>query len=232
MQVQRERPEDDLLVGAASRILDELYSCLLDEPVAIILSNEDGVILKRMTDDTSLTRALNSVMLTPGANYSEESVGTNGFGMALANNRAGLVFGAEHYKVVLQEYVCAGVPVHEPFSGRVLGALSLTTWSEKRSDLLIALTVQTVINIESRLARVSANQRRPEVPPGQYTQKEGYGYQPSIAAHRLTRLESAEYEVIVTAMHRADGSVDVAATDLGTSRATLYRKLKYYGIRA
>ena len=44
-----------------------------------------------------------------------------------------------------------GVPsVETPVTGAVVGALSLTTWSLRRHDLLMALAAQTAMNIEGR----------------------------------------------------------------------------------
>jgi DNA-binding NtrC family response regulator len=44
-------------------------------------------------------------------------------------------------------------------------------------------------------------------------------------------LQRAEAQVIVQELSRAQGSVPLAARALGLSRATLYRKIKQYGIR-
>jgi len=129
-------------------------------------------------------------------------------------------------------YTCAGVPIHDPVDGFVVGALSLTTWSTERSDLLLALAGQTAMNIETQLA--SGSRAR--------TVDEMDGYLSTIAHRdrgpasgtvrfRLSRFEIIEREAILEALERAGGAVADAAEDLGFSRATMYRKIKRFGIR-
>jgi transcriptional regulator of acetoin/glycerol metabolism len=48
----------------------------------------------------------------------------------------------------------------------------------------------------------------------------------------LTKLERLERRALVTALRDAAGDREAAASDLGISRATIYRKLKRFGIRA
>jgi sigma-54 dependent transcriptional regulator, acetoin dehydrogenase operon transcriptional activator AcoR len=48
---------------------------------------------------------------------------------------------------------------------------------------------------------------------------------------RLTKLEQLERHALVTALREARWDADAAARDLGISRATIYRKLRSFGIR-
>jgi transcriptional regulator of acetoin/glycerol metabolism len=48
---------------------------------------------------------------------------------------------------------------------------------------------------------------------------------------RLSRFEVIERDAILDALERHQGAVAEAAEDLGFSRATMYRKVKRYGIR-
>lgn len=48
--------------------------------------------------------------------------------------------------------------------------------------------------------------------------------------HRLSRLETVERDEIVRALGAPGVTVAIAAEDLGMSRATLYRKIRYYGL--
>ncbi|HYN72216.1 MAG TPA: helix-turn-helix domain-containing protein [Nakamurella sp.] len=223
---------DSRLTRSAGPVLSALQSTLADEPISMMLSDETGLVVSRSCNDTRIVKSLDKVALAPGSNYSETAVGTNGFGLALAANRPGLVAGDEHYNARLAGYTCAGAPIHDPVTGDVMGALSLTTWSERRNDLLLALAVQTAMNIEAQLAGRSvarsvyeldgylqAIAQRPRIPV------------PSTARFRLSRFEVIERDAIVAALERSAGGVTEAAEDLGFSRATMYRKIKRYGIR-
>ncbi|GAA4020189.1 GAF domain-containing protein [Streptomyces sp. NBC_01352] len=73
------------------------------------------------------TRAQAGLMnFVPGARWAETAVGTNAPGTAVALDRPVQVFAAEHFIRRVQPWTCAAAPVHDPRSGRVLGAVDIT----------------------------------------------------------------------------------------------------------
>ncbi|MFD3563160.1 GAF domain-containing protein [Streptomyces sp. NPDC058686] len=62
----------------------------------------------------------------PGARWSETAMGTNAPGTAVAVDRPVQVFAAEHFIRRVQPWTCAAAPVHDPRSGRLLGAVDIT----------------------------------------------------------------------------------------------------------
>ncbi|MGN9758548.1 GAF domain-containing protein [Streptomyces sp. SD31] len=62
----------------------------------------------------------------PGARWAETSVGTNAPGTAVTVDRPVQVFAAEHFIRQVQPWTCAAAPVHDPRTGRVLGAVDIT----------------------------------------------------------------------------------------------------------
>ncbi|MFI1561627.1 GAF domain-containing protein [Streptomyces sp. NPDC020490] len=62
----------------------------------------------------------------PGARWSETAMGTNAPGTAVAVDRPVQVFAAEHFIRRVQPWTCAAAPVHDPRTGRVLGAVDVT----------------------------------------------------------------------------------------------------------
>ncbi|WP_327351590.1 GAF domain-containing protein [Streptomyces sp. NBC_01304] len=67
-----------------------------------------------------------SMNFVPGARWSESVMGTNAPGTAVAVDRPVQVFAAEHFSRPVQPWTCAAAPVHDPRSGRVLGAVDIT----------------------------------------------------------------------------------------------------------
>ncbi|MDV9193464.1 GAF domain-containing protein, partial [Streptomyces sp. SR27] len=61
-----------------------------------------------------------------GARWSEAAAGTNAPGTALAVDRPVQVVAAEHFRHPVRAWTCAAAPVHDPRSGRVLGAVDIT----------------------------------------------------------------------------------------------------------
>ncbi|ANP53377.1 hypothetical protein J2Z21_008083 [Streptomyces griseochromogenes] len=71
-------------------------------------------------------RLADRMNFVPGARWSETAVGTNAPGTAVALDRSVQVFAAEHFIRRVQPWTCAAAPVHDPHTGRVLGAVDIT----------------------------------------------------------------------------------------------------------
>ncbi|MFF9405466.1 GAF domain-containing protein [Streptomyces anandii] len=71
-------------------------------------------------------RKADRMNFVPGAGWAESAVGTNAPGTAVAVDRPVQVFAAEHFIRQVQPWTCAAAPVHDPRTGRVLGAVDIT----------------------------------------------------------------------------------------------------------
>ncbi|WP_244882881.1 sigma-54-dependent Fis family transcriptional regulator [Gordonia desulfuricans] len=147
----REPNLESPLVSAAQPVIDQLADDLAAEPVSIVLTSPDGMVLSRTTAHRRLRTLLDDVSLAPGYCYSEEFVGTNGIGTALESRQPTLVIGAEHYAEALNRLSCAGVPIVHPISGAVVGALDLTCTEEHPSSLLLSLAKSATSQIVQRM---------------------------------------------------------------------------------
>ncbi|QVT77698.1 Alginate biosynthesis transcriptional regulatory protein AlgB [Nocardioides aquaticus] len=132
-------PTESLFATCGREVLGDLHRSLAAEPVSLMLTDADGLVLDRRSGDHALLRALDAVHLAPGFSYAEREAGTNGLGLALADRTPTVVRSEQHYALSLRGYTCAAVPVLDPRTGRLEGALNLTTWSASHSDLLLAL---------------------------------------------------------------------------------------------
>jgi transcriptional regulator of acetoin/glycerol metabolism len=68
---------ESLFVECGNEVLLDLHRTLANEPVSMMLTDSDGVVLSRMSGDHSLLQALDDVHLAPGFAYSERDVGTS-----------------------------------------------------------------------------------------------------------------------------------------------------------
>ncbi|MFD8569825.1 GAF domain-containing protein [Streptomyces sp. NPDC059639] len=75
---------------------------------------------------TGARRRAGLMNFVPGARWSESAMGTNAPGTAVAVDRAVQVFAAEHFIREVQPWTCAAAPVHDPRTGRLLGAVDIT----------------------------------------------------------------------------------------------------------
>ncbi|HEY7433226.1 MAG TPA: GAF domain-containing protein [Streptosporangiaceae bacterium] len=147
----RDPDMDTPLTRSALPVLKSLHENLEGQPISVILTDGAGVVLSRMTADHDLERHLDGVQLAPGFSYAEEHVGTNGIGTALEGGQPAHVFGHEHYAEDLEDLACAGVPIHDPISGKTVGAVDLTCWRKHADSLLVALAKTAANQITNAL---------------------------------------------------------------------------------
>ena len=147
---------DDLdLSGRLVRCSQPVMARLSDEmagwPMSIVLCDSKARILRRSENDRSIGAMLDRVSLSPGFNYGEESVGTNGIGTVFESGRPLFIVGAEHFHEELQDFACAGSPIRDPLTGRVEGVLDISCLSEYSSPLMHSLVRSAARDIEHNL---------------------------------------------------------------------------------
>ena len=209
-----------LFFQCGNEVLADLHSTLANEPVSMMLTDAEGVVLSRLSGDRNLLKALDDVHLAPGFGYAERDVGTNGLGLALADRVPTLVRADQHYALSLCTFTCAAVPVFDPASGRLEGSVNLTTWSQSSSDLLLALARSAASNTTAlMLARSSGRQPR-RTPRGQVFRVEVPRLEPGSGT--LHALSEAWNCAVARAEHAMiAGSIVAAVGEAGSGRATL-----------
>ncbi|MFI0980823.1 GAF domain-containing protein [Streptomyces sp. NPDC021093] len=88
----------------------------------------------------------------PGARWAEASVGTNAPGTALALDRPVQVFAAEHFLRPVHPWTCAAAPLHDPHTGRLLGAVDITGGDSLAHPHSLAFVQAVARAAESQLA--------------------------------------------------------------------------------
>ncbi|WP_235022835.1 sigma-54-dependent Fis family transcriptional regulator [Amycolatopsis alkalitolerans] len=154
-----DRDEECLLVRSATPILDNLCTELVSHEVAIVLTDADGLVVRRSSVDRALDSGLDRISLAPGYSYAEDSIGTNGIGTTLECQKPVLVSGFEHFNSRLADFECAGAPIYHPVRGHLVGVLDLTSWAGTPGPLLLTLAGRTARQIEeAMLAGVGARE--------------------------------------------------------------------------
>jgi len=217
---ERSGVDDDLFFQCGNEVLTDLYRTLAGEPVSMMLTDADGVVLSRLSGDRQLLTALDEVYLAPGFGYAERDVGTNGLGLALADRAPTLVRADQHYAQNLNTFTCAAVPVLDPGTGRLEGSVNLTTWSQSSSDLLLALARSAASNTAAlMLARAGGRMPRP-TPRGQVFRVEVPQLEPASGTlHSLSAVWNSALASAGRAM--SSGQIVLAIGEAGAGRATL-----------
>ncbi len=119
--------------------------------VMVAISAADGTLLW-VEGDSSACRKAEAMNFVPGADWSERGAGTNAPGTALALDAEVQIRGSEHFSRIVQPWSCTAVPVHDPTTGALIGAIDLTGGDEVSSSQTLALVRATVVAVENHLA--------------------------------------------------------------------------------
>lgn len=212
--------QESLFYECGAEVLTALHQTLANEPISLMLTDADGIVLNRLSGDSSLLRALDRVRLAPGFSYAEREAGTNGLGLALADRSPTLVRAEEHYSASLRTYTCAAVPVLDPLTGRLEGAVNITTWASSPSELLLALAQSAASNTSAlMLSRATGRRPRP-APSGQVFRVEPARLEPGSGTP--TDLSPAWTSAVEeAAMAMAAGRVVAAVGEAESGRSTM-----------
>ncbi|WP_446218469.1 GAF domain-containing protein [Micromonospora sp. IBHARD004] len=89
----------------------------------------------------------------PGARWDEAHAGTNAPGTALAVDHSVQIFATEHFVRPVQRWTCAAAPIHDPATGRLLGAVDITGGDHLANPQSLALVRATARAAEAALAQ-------------------------------------------------------------------------------
>ncbi|HYU84038.1 MAG TPA: GAF domain-containing protein, partial [Kribbellaceae bacterium] len=107
-------------------VLRQTLTTIADEASHImIVTDARGLILWR-EGAADVRRAADRIALSEGALWSEEAIGTNGMGTALAADQPVQIHSAEHLVRRIHPWTCAAAPVHDPDTGKLLGAVDVS----------------------------------------------------------------------------------------------------------
>ncbi|MEU6699896.1 GAF domain-containing protein [Pseudonocardia sp. NPDC046786] len=125
----------------------------------MIVTDERGHILWREGAREVLRRA-ERVELVEGTRWSEDAVGTNAMGTALSDDRPVGIHSAEHLVSAYHPWTCAAAPVHDPETGRQLGAVDVTGPEETFHPMTLSLVTAAARLAEHRLAALTEERDR------------------------------------------------------------------------
>ncbi|NNH71305.1 transcriptional regulator [Nocardia uniformis] len=121
-----------------------------DAGLLVAISDARGRLLWVEGDARVKDRAV-AMNFVEGADWSEDRVGTNAPGTALALDHHVQIFGAEHFSRAVHEFSCTAAPVHDPISGRTIGAIDITGGPRVAAPEVLSLIRATVLAAESEL---------------------------------------------------------------------------------
>ncbi|MFC9551193.1 transcriptional regulator [Rhodococcus sp. NPDC056960] len=121
-----------------------------DTGLLVAITDEKGQLLWVEGDSSAKDRAL-EMNFVEGADWSEDTVGTNAPGTALALDHCVQIFGAEHFSRSVHDWSCSAAPVHDPATGLIVGAIDITGGPRVAVPEVLSLIRATVAAAEAEL---------------------------------------------------------------------------------
>lgn len=143
-------------LAPALPLLRETLLGIADQAMHImIVTDEHGHILWR-DGQRDVLRQGDRAGLVEGTRWSEDSVGTNAMGTALAADSAVTIHSAEHLVRTFHRWTCAAAPIHDPEDGRLIGVVDVTGAAATFHPTTLALVVAAARLAENHLATLVA----------------------------------------------------------------------------
>lgn len=136
-----------------------------------------------------------------GARWAESVAGTNAPGTAIAVDRPVQVFAAEHFLRPVQQWTCAAAPLHDPHTGRVLGAVDITGGNGLAHPHSLAFVQAVARAAESQLALLAPSPAAGTVRLSALGRDEAL----LIVEGRALRLSRRHSEILVALARRPEG---------------------------
>lgn len=146
-ELTHRRQRHGLMLDVARPLLDQLFQTVSATGCAVMLSDNDGVILeaRSLASDREM---FDRVGLTPGGVWSESREGTNGIGTCLVEGRPVTIHRNEHFASRNIGISCMDAPVRDA-SGRLVGALDISSCREDHSAAM-GMLVQKIVQDAAR----------------------------------------------------------------------------------
>ncbi|MEU4190290.1 GAF domain-containing protein [Kribbella sp. NPDC026611] len=132
-------------------VLRQTLTSIADEASHImIITDAQGTILWR-EGAADVKRQADRIALSEGAVWSEDQIGTNGMGTTLAVGQPVQIHSAEHLVRRIHEWTCAAAPVHDPDTGKLLGAVDVSGPLRTVHPAMVALVTAAAQLAEGQL---------------------------------------------------------------------------------
>lgn len=117
---------DEHPLRAVLPVLRQTLTSIADEASHImIITDAQGLILWR-EGAAHVRRQADRIALSEGAVWSEDAIGTNGMGTAIAADQPVQIHSVEHLVRRIHPWTCAAAPVHDPDTGKLIGAVDVS----------------------------------------------------------------------------------------------------------
>lgn len=139
------------LVRAATPILQGLENQLHGSNFGVLLADNEGFILHRTFGTPKLAAASDRLGVVVGAQFTEQTSGTNAVSTPIETRRSVFVLGEQHFLECLRDQICFGLPIFHPGTRRLEGVINIMGPSRESPALMKPVLTTAVWEIQQRL---------------------------------------------------------------------------------
>ncbi|WP_228002600.1 GAF domain-containing protein [Nocardia australiensis] len=154
-EIERRRRDSHLaeVVGELTQVVSGVADA---SQLMMVVTDADGVVLWRHGSAKVRGRA-DSLGFREGADWTEQTVGTNAIGTALTEAAPVQLFSGEHFEQHQHPWYCTAAPIHDPRSGELLGIVDISGPAMTLHPTIAALVATAVRMAEAQLWRHHEN---------------------------------------------------------------------------
>lgn len=158
--------------------------------------------------EASVLRRLRRIGFAVGANWSEDRVGTNAMGIALADRAPIAVSSEQHFVAVAHPYSCTSVPIISRKTSKVMGAIDITGGPAAAQPKVLRLLqiARAAMEAELHILELEAPDKQADCPRLEVL---GPGHPTLTSVEGAQRL-SLRHAEILTLLHQHPDGVDSA----------------------
>ena len=135
-------------VFKAVNIFTQKFMKLIEgTPTLSVVTDENGTVLE-MVGDPTIKETVQQLGFKPGVQFTEEISGTNSVSLALQLKQPVALVGSQHFHYFLHNTACYTVPFQFEENEMMVGTLSIMTFIEYQSPVLLAMLSSGVDSVK------------------------------------------------------------------------------------
>lgn len=147
--LNKSRVKNTELIETSLPLMRDIYKMVEGTGFMVVLCDQDGLLLKTIGDKDILKKA-NKISFVEGADWSEETVGTNAIGTCIKERVPLQVVHDEHYMKICQEWTCSASPIYGR-NREMIGVLNVSGPYEKVHPHTLGMVVSIARAVENLL---------------------------------------------------------------------------------
>lgn len=148
-EFRQAREQSEQLIKDAADELDRLFTTVGKAGCCLLLTDRNGIALERR-GNAGDDKEFHDLGLWTGSIWTEASIGTNGIGTALADERAVAIFRDQHFFCSNIRLSCTTAPIRD-HRGQLAAALDISTCRDDVNEMTLSILSQTVRDAALRI---------------------------------------------------------------------------------